>query len=153
LLIALGVLGGLGLGLSLAGLLEFFDSTMRSDADVVQALALPALAIVPVIKPARRALGLFPFVWTTAPSIRNDHSLAEPAHTLLLEGDRFIPAPERFKGFEPKQARRLVVFPDVPADAIEQYRKLAAVLHHAQQHRQLRIVMIASAFPHEGKTL
>src|SRR5262249_6341117 len=76
LLIALGVLSGLALGISLAGFLEFFDTTLRSDADVVQALALPALAIVPVIKPARRALGLFSHVWTKTPSIRSDHSLA-----------------------------------------------------------------------------
>jgi protein-tyrosine kinase len=36
---------------------------------------------------------------------------------------------------------------------IEQFRRLAAVLHHAQQQRQARIVMIASAVPAEGKSL
>ena len=36
---------------------------------------------------------------------------------------------------------------------IEQFRRLAAVLHHAQQQRQTRSVMIASAVPDEGKSL
>jgi protein-tyrosine kinase len=36
---------------------------------------------------------------------------------------------------------------------VEQFRRLAAVLHHSQQQRQTRIVMIASAVPAEGKSL
>jgi capsular exopolysaccharide synthesis family protein len=36
---------------------------------------------------------------------------------------------------------------------VEQFRRLAAVLHHAQQQRQARTVMIASAVPAEGKSL
>ena len=36
---------------------------------------------------------------------------------------------------------------------IEQFRRLAAVLHHAQLQRQTRTVMIASAVPAEGKSL
>ena len=36
---------------------------------------------------------------------------------------------------------------------IEQFRRLAAVLHHAQMQRQARSVMIASAVPAEGKSL
>jgi capsular exopolysaccharide synthesis family protein len=36
---------------------------------------------------------------------------------------------------------------------IEQYRRLAAVLHEEQVRRQLKTVMITSAAPHEGKTL
>ena len=57
---------------------------------------------------------------------------------------------------------------DTPADAelqarlvtgtsstvsLEQYRKLAAVLHEAQVQSQTKTVMITSALPHEGKTL
>ena len=36
---------------------------------------------------------------------------------------------------------------------VEQFRRLAAVLHHSQQQRQTRTVMIASAVPAEGKSL
>jgi capsular exopolysaccharide synthesis family protein len=37
--------------------------------------------------------------------------------------------------------------------SLEQYRKLAAVLHEAQVQNQTRTVMITSALPREGKTL
>jgi capsular exopolysaccharide synthesis family protein len=41
----------------------------------------------------------------------------------------------------------------MPPHLLEEYRKLAATLHHAQQDRGIKIVMIASAVPNEGKTL
>ncbi len=37
--------------------------------------------------------------------------------------------------------------------AVEQYRKLAAALHHAQADRGLKAVVVASALPGEGKSL
>jgi capsular exopolysaccharide synthesis family protein len=37
--------------------------------------------------------------------------------------------------------------------ALEQYRKLAATLHHAQTERGLKVIMTASALPGEGKSL
>jgi protein-tyrosine kinase len=37
--------------------------------------------------------------------------------------------------------------------ALEQYRKIAAVLHEEQVHKHLKTVMITSAVPQEGKTL
>jgi capsular exopolysaccharide synthesis family protein len=37
--------------------------------------------------------------------------------------------------------------------AVEQYRKLAAALHHAQADRGLKLIMVASANPGEGKSL
>jgi capsular exopolysaccharide synthesis family protein len=36
---------------------------------------------------------------------------------------------------------------------VEQYRRLAATLHHAQQQTGLKVVMVTSAMPAEGKTL
>lgn len=39
------------------------------------------------------------------------------------------------------------------AVAIEQYRKLAATLHHAQAERGLQVIMVTSANPGEGKSL
>jgi capsular exopolysaccharide synthesis family protein len=59
-------------------------------------------------------------------------------------------APDRFgNGAHGK----LVVMEGVPAAAIEQYRRLAASLHHAQTERNLKVLMITSASPGEGKTL
>ena len=36
---------------------------------------------------------------------------------------------------------------------VEQYRRLAGVLHHAQVERGVKVVMLASAQAAEGKTL
>jgi capsular exopolysaccharide synthesis family protein len=48
---------------------------------------------------------------------------------------------------------RLVIGADALPGAVEQYRRLAATLHHAQQQSSMRTVMVASAMPAEGKTL
>lgn len=46
---AVGALVGLGIGLGLAILLEYKDTTLKSDADVAVTLMLPVLAAVPLI--------------------------------------------------------------------------------------------------------
>jgi capsular exopolysaccharide synthesis family protein len=48
---------------------------------------------------------------------------------------------------------KLIVGPDVSTAFVEQYRRLAASLHHAQLQSGARTVMIASAVESEGKTL
>jgi capsular exopolysaccharide synthesis family protein len=48
---------------------------------------------------------------------------------------------------------KLVVGDRVEASVVEQYRHLAAVLHHAQKSSGVRSVMVTSALPSEGKTL
>lgn len=48
---------------------------------------------------------------------------------------------------------RLVGNPATSPISIEQYRRLAAVLHHAQVERGIKTAMVASAFSGEGKTL
>jgi polysaccharide chain length determinant protein (PEP-CTERM system associated) len=45
----LGGLGGLVLGLMLAGVVEYLDTSLRSDDDVLMSLALPVLAMVPMV--------------------------------------------------------------------------------------------------------
>jgi polysaccharide chain length determinant protein (PEP-CTERM system associated) len=50
----IGTIAGLGIGLLLAGLLEYRDTSLRTDQDVVVALSLPVLALVPVVRPAAR---------------------------------------------------------------------------------------------------
>jgi hypothetical protein len=45
----MGALGGLMLGLGLAALLEYRDTSVRSDEDVLVALSLPVLATVPTM--------------------------------------------------------------------------------------------------------
>src|SRR5262249_33449118 len=52
----MGVMGGLAVGLVLAGLLEYLDRTMRSEDDVRAALNLPVVAAIPFIR-ERASLG------------------------------------------------------------------------------------------------
>jgi len=47
---AIGALMGLFLGVGLAALIEYTDTSMRSESDVVAALALPVLALVPFVE-------------------------------------------------------------------------------------------------------
>ena len=50
-------------------------------------------------------------------------------------------------------AEKVVVDADTNPASVEQYRRLAAVLHHAQNERGLKVIMVTSALPGEGKTL
>src|SRR5688572_27014706 len=43
--------------------------------------------------------------------------------------------------------------PGVDPSVVEQFRKLAAALFHAQRERRLKVVMVTSAVPGEGKTM
>jgi protein-tyrosine kinase len=50
-------------------------------------------------------------------------------------------------------ASKLVVRSDAEPSVVEQFRRLAAALHHAQLQNGVRTVMVASAVAKEGKTL
>ena len=50
-------------------------------------------------------------------------------------------------------AERLVTTDKLDFSTVEQYRKLAATLHHAQVERDLKVVMVSSAVSGDGKTL
>jgi capsular exopolysaccharide synthesis family protein len=52
-----------------------------------------------------------------------------------------------------RNADLLVVGPDAGAVFVEQYRRLAAALHHSQTSTGAKSVMVASALESEGKTL
>jgi capsular exopolysaccharide synthesis family protein len=58
-----------------------------------------------------------------------------------------------FRGFDKVVAEKLVVTPNISNASVEQYRKLAATLHHAQADRGIKTVLVASAVAGEGKTL
>ena len=46
---AMGIFGGIALGLTLAALLEYFDRRMRSEEDIRAVLNVPVLATIPLI--------------------------------------------------------------------------------------------------------
>lgn len=58
-----------------------------------------------------------------------------------------------FHGFAPALAEKLVATPDIRPAFVEQYRKLAGALHHAQLERNIKVAMVASAMAGEGKSL
>jgi protein-tyrosine kinase len=72
----------------------------------------------------------------------------EPVPDGLLES-----AEPRSHPFGPKYAEKVVVFSAVPQVIRENYRRLAATLHHAQAETGLKTLMVTSAMPEEGKTL
>jgi capsular exopolysaccharide synthesis family protein len=63
------------------------------------------------------------------------------------------PALTLFQGFDPQVAEKIVATPDIRPAFVEQYRKLAGVLHHAQLEKNIKVVMVTSAMAGEGKTL
>jgi uncharacterized protein involved in exopolysaccharide biosynthesis len=48
----MGLAAGLGLGLALVVLLEYRDTTLKTDVDVVASLSLPVLAVIPAMMTA-----------------------------------------------------------------------------------------------------
>jgi uncharacterized protein involved in exopolysaccharide biosynthesis len=48
-IISMGAIMGLGIGLALVGLLEYRDSSLKTELDVVGSLALPVLALIPAM--------------------------------------------------------------------------------------------------------
>ena len=54
---------------------------------------------------------------------------------------------------DPELVGKLVGTEGFSGAAQEQYRKLAAILHHAQVERGMKVIMTSSALPGEGKSL
>jgi receptor protein-tyrosine kinase len=78
---------------------------------------------------------------------------AEGAAGTIVTPEGGVSALAPFQGFGGATAEKLVVGSNAAPSFVEQYRKLAATLHHTQVDRGVRVVMIASALPAEGKTL
>lgn len=73
----------------------------------------------------------------------------------VVEGTVVVPSGEvcRLRGFSDAWIERLVVAPNPEPLLIEQMRQLAATLHQAQTTSGLKIVLLTSAEPNEGKSL
>jgi capsular exopolysaccharide synthesis family protein len=68
-------------------------------------------------------------------------------------GDPSAHVPPGPHDFSDRLARKLVTDPESRPVAVEQYRRLAAGLHHAQAQSGLKVVMVTSAVVAEGKSL
>jgi protein-tyrosine kinase len=84
-------------------------------------------------------------------------------HSPMVDSGVFpahVPQPGRrggplgvFDGFDQAVEERVVAADGISPLSVEQYRRLAATLHHAQADRGIRRVMITSAVAGEGKSL
>lgn len=92
------------------------------------------------------------------PDPRRGHpAVIVPAATTARPRSTDVPAKQTpvsiLERMDPRVAQKVVVDRRVMPASLEQYRRLAASLHHAQAARGIKVVMIASAVPGEGKTL
>ena len=76
------------------------------------------------------------------------------AADIAIETSRPVPSPpDVIAPHHDLTAERLVTHRNTDTVVVEQYRRLAGVLHQAQVDRGVKVVMLASAQPAEGKTL
>ncbi len=84
------------------------------------------------------------------------HVVGDPWHTVPLNREGQDPldvSEDRLQALELTRQGRLVVNTQTTPAAIEQYRRLAAVLYQAQENRNLKTILVASTFAAEGKSL
>jgi capsular exopolysaccharide synthesis family protein len=82
-----------------------------------------------------------------------DADLQPPAVHPVAHLDAPTSATSLLERLDDSFAQKIVADEKMEAASREQYRRLAATLHHQQADRGLKVVMIASAVPGEGKTL
>ena len=90
----------------------------------------------PPLAPVRR------YEPATPPRIAGTSLLAEPSADVMTTWRS-----------DPELIGKVVGTEGFPGAAQEQYRKLAAILHHAQVERGVKVIMTSSAMPGEGKSL
>jgi protein-tyrosine kinase len=114
-------------------------------ADVMELAGEP----FPIEMPERRAAprGSFPSAVAPFSPVMAESQRAEPA---LPE----TPKPgSLFERIDASLAEKVVIDNNMEPVSREQYRRLGAAMHHAQAARGVKVIMIASAVPGEGKTL
>lgn len=90
-------------------------------------------------------------------------SISEPGSAETRDAGQSEPSvqPERLERQKAKVSEnpvgdtreKLVIAPAVDPRCVEQYRRLSAALHLTQAERGIKVIMVASALPGEGKTL
>ena len=77
-------------------------------------------------------------------------ALADPS---MMSASGEIAGPKLLERIDERLAQKVVVDDKMSPTSREQYRRLAATLHHAQAANGLKVILIASAVAGEGKTL
>jgi len=107
-------------------------------------------AVAPTANSAVAAADVVPGTWQF-----DVDKAASPAAPVSVQPpiETAMPSAPAAYHFPADMAEKVVVSATAAAGLIEQYRRLAAVMHHAQTERGARSVMIGSAVAAEGKTL
>ena len=89
------------------------------------------------------------------PSVRETRRAPSVLSATQVAATAATPLAIRYKsdGLSREFSEKLVVTAQSTEGTAEQYRRVAASLHQAQKQQRIKIVMIASAMPAEGKTL
>jgi capsular exopolysaccharide synthesis family protein len=95
------------------------------------------------------AAGRSPWTFPTEPVVRPEMPSPVIGPSTLLSDERTLP----LTGFSREWAGRLATSPDVSPMLVEQFRRLAATLYHAQTAGHLKVVMVTSAWAGDGKTM
>jgi capsular exopolysaccharide synthesis family protein len=110
------------------------------------------------VQPAREGSEVFhdPWDFSAAPAPlgerdRDPETAVIPDHGAASETPTTVQF--RHRRLKPEVAERLITAPNAPSQLVEQYRRLAATVHHAQQINGIRILLVTSALPGDGKTL
>jgi protein-tyrosine kinase len=96
-----------------------------------------------------------------APSTLDGYTIEDPANAHETVQNRQKPfaakplaqAPARPIAVPTALQNKLVIGPDILPVTVEQYRRLAGVLHDLHEKHGLKTLMVSSALPQEGKTL
>ena len=92
-------------------------------------------------------------VEAATPSVRVDAAAAALSGNGSRNGQPAAANTGLFESLDATLAQKIVVDRNIMPVSREQYRRLAATLHHAQEDAGLKVVMVASAVVGEGKTL
>ena len=114
------------------------------------ALAPEPLFDLPIEQEPAEPFRPLPFAATvpTLPAVRPKTAAPDPPRRSV---SRLLPA--LIERIDRALAEKVVVDARMMSTSREQYRRLAGTLHHAQTANGLKVVMVVSAAPAEGKTL
>jgi len=126
------------------------DDAMRRATAAARAAAADAPATGLITEHQERSgLQRYPAEERTPAAPPAANAPAQPAGARTHNPSGVVVAPR----FNPAFRGKLVNDPTVSPVSIEQYRRLAATMHHIQAEQKLRHLMVSSTSPREGKTL
>jgi len=114
-----------------------------------------------VVQPTTEGTDAFVSPWTFGGDVAAPGGPpALPSETPTSIGDTVLPGADGrpaprlgvFRGFDPEVLERLVISPNAAPNLTEQYRRMAAALHHAQLVQGTKVLMVTSAMPGDGKS-